>query len=184
MAKRPKDEAQDEARRMQALGQVRQFPDPVLKQPARDVESFDEDLDALAQRMIGLMHDAHGAGLAAPQLGLMRRLFVYVTPEGEELALVNPEIVEQSDERDTDGEGCLSLALLIDLGHEVPVERSLRIRLRARDTAGNELERLLEGREARVVQHELDHLEGTLILDRTTAEARREAMRLLRGALT
>jgi peptide deformylase len=183
MARR--DEVLDDERRMRAQAQIRQFPDPVLKQPSRDVEAFDEDLAALVARMTGLMQDVHGAGLAAPQIGLLRRLFVYQLGEDSEpVALVNPEIVSSSEETEVDGEGCLSLALLIDQGHQVPVERHLRIHVRASDPAGEPVEFDAEGHEARVIQHELDHLDGTLILDRTPRESRQEAMRILRDALT
>jgi peptide deformylase len=179
-----REEERDEQRRVAAQAQIRQFPDPVLKQPARAVTAFDEDVEALASRMITLMHDAHGAGLAAPQIGLLRRVFVYVTPDGDELAVINPQLVDESDEVLADSEGCLSLALLIDAGVSVPVDRHVRVRLRGFDPAGEPFERDVEGHEARVIQHELDHLDGVLILDRTTIEARRDAMRLLRGALT
>jgi peptide deformylase len=179
-----KDEERDARRRAAAAAQIRQFPDPVLKQRAREIQSFDADLEALADRMVGLMHDAHGAGLAAPQIGLLRRIFVYQAPEAEEArALVNPEIVSSSDERDVDGEGCLSLDVLLRVGHHVPIERPLRITLHARDVAGNEVEIEAEGHEARILQHELDHLDGVLILDRAEGPARKEAMRVLRQAL-
>jgi peptide deformylase len=176
----------DEERRVRAQVQIRQFPDPVLKQRAHEVEAFDEDLAALVQRMFSLMDDAHGAGLAAPQIGLLRRLFVYQLggEDADPVALVNPEIIETSEETEVDGEGCLSLALLIESGHQVPVERHLRIRVRATDAAGEGMEFDAEGHEARVIQHEIDHLDGTLILDRTTKESRQEAMRILRDALT
>jgi peptide deformylase len=173
------------ARRRLALQQVRQFPDPVLKQRSREVEAFDDDLAALAARMIDLMTDAHGAGLAAPQIGLLRRMFVYEVSEDEgPVVVVNPEIVEVSEEVVVDGEGCLSLSLLIDERHDVPVERHASVKLRSFDVEGNEVVRDLEGHAARVVQHEIDHLDGTLILDRTTREARGDALRLLRRALT
>src|SRR5215210_6406439 len=88
------EEARDEEERRAAQAQIRQFPDPVLQQRAREVEAFDEDLEALAERMVRLMRQAHGAGLAAPQIGLLRRLFVYQVGEEEgPVTLVNPEIV-------------------------------------------------------------------------------------------
>jgi peptide deformylase len=173
----------DEERRRAAFAQIRQHPDPVLKQRAREVEHFDEDLEALAGRMMRLMQDAHGAGLAAPQIGLLRRIFVYQPdPDEPPLALVNPELVEVGAETAVEGEGCLSLELLLRAEVVVPVERALRVRLRARDVSGAEVEREAEGHEARVIQHELDHLDGVLMLDRTTPEGRREAMRTLRLA--
>jgi peptide deformylase len=172
------------ARRASARAQIRQYPDPVLKQAARPVEHFDEDLRALAERMIRLMHDASGAGLAAPQIGLLRRLFVFQPDlDAEPRALVNPEIVERSEETAVEGEGCLSLYLLIDEDLTVPVERALRITVRAQDLDGAELEFDAEGHEARIIQHEVDHLEGKLIVDvdrAADAEARRDAMRVLR----
>jgi peptide deformylase len=180
-----KREAESRERRRLALAQVRQFPDPVLKQRSRAVEAFDDDLSALAKRMLSLMDDAHGAGLAAPQIGLLRRMFVYHVSEDEgPVVVVNPEIVERSDETVVGGEGCLSISLLIDEHHDVPVERHERITLRAQDLDGTVVEREVEGHEARVIQHELDHLDGILILDRTTREARGDALRLLRRATT
>jgi peptide deformylase len=176
---------EDEEARRSAQAQIRQFPDPVLQQRARDVERFDDDLEALAERMIRLMRQAHGAGLAAPQIGLLRRLFVYQAGEdAEPAALVNPEIVEASDETAVEAEGCLSLDVLIRSDLAIPVERPVRVRVRARDVHGEPVERDVEGHEARVIQHELDHLDGTLILDRAAPEARREAMRALRLAKT
>lgn len=172
------------ARRASARAQIRQYPDPVLKQAARPVEHFDDDLKALADRMIRLMHDASGAGLAAPQIGLLRRLFVFQPDvDSEARALVNPEIVERSEETAVEGEGCLSLYLLIDEDLTVPVERALRITVRAQDLDGAVLEFDAEGHEARIIQHEADHLEGKLIVDTdraADAEARRDAMRVLR----
>ena len=177
------DERRDEERRQVAQSQIRQYPDPVLQLRAREIESFDADLAALASRMIRLMHDAHGAGLAAPQIGLLRRLFVYQSdPEGEPRALVNPEIVPVGDETIVEDEGCLSLELLIRESLSVPVERAARVAVSARDVAGNPLEFEAEGAEARVIQHELDHLDGTLILDRAAPEVRRAALRTLRLA--
>ena len=176
-----KREAESRERRRIALAQVRQFPDPVLKQRSREVEEFDDDLAALAKRMLSLMDDAHGAGLAAPQIGLLRRMFVYhVSEEDGPVVVVNPEIIDRSEETVVDGEGCLSISLLIDERHDVPVERNERIRLRAQDVDGNVLERDVEGHEARVIQHELDHLDGVLILDRTSRAERKEAMKRLR----
>jgi peptide deformylase len=175
----------EEALRLAALEEIRQFPDTVLRQRARTVDAFDDDLLALTDRMVELMHDAHGAGLAAPQIGLLRRVFVYhANDEVGSVAVINPEIVAASDEKEIGDEGCLSLAILLDQDYHVPVERSLRVTLRAQSVDGTVTERELEGYEARVVQHELDHLDGVLILDRATGEGRREAMRLLRGALT
>ena len=167
---------QAEARRRLALAQIRQYPDPVLRLEAQEIEDFDDDLAQLVERMKRLMQDARGVGLAANQVGILRRVFIFQAEEGEEpLALVNPAIVERSDEAEPDDEGCLSLQ-----GVVVPVERSVRIRLAARDEKGEPVELELEGLPARVAQHELDHLDGVLIVDRTTPEGRREALSVLR----
>ena len=165
-----------EARRQLALTQVRQYPDPVLRMQAREVESFDGDLASLVERMRHLLRDANGIGLAATQVGVLRRVFLFLPdPEQDAVALVNPRIVERSDERVSDDEGCLSLQRVL-----VPVERHASLTLEAHDVDGAPLRLELAGLDARVVQHELDHLDGVLILDRTTQEARREAMALLR----
>jgi peptide deformylase len=165
-----------EVRRRMALTQIRQWPDPVLKQRAQEVENFDEDLQRLVERMGRLMQDANGVGLAANQAGILRRVFVFRRGEEEEpVAAVNPRIAETGDERETDDEGCLSLQ-----GVLIPVERPATVVLEAQDVTGAPVRLELEGLDARVVQHELDHLDGVLILERTTPEARREAMATLR----
>jgi peptide deformylase len=175
---------EQEARRRLALAQIRQYPDPVLRMKAREVEAFDDDLVRLVQRMGRLMHDALGVGLAATQVGILRRLFVFQRQaededaEPETLAVVNPEIVTRSEETEVDDEGCLSLQ-----GVHVPVERSTGVTLEGVDEHGRPVRYELEDLSARVVQHELDHLDGTLILDRTTDEARREALGTLRPRL-
>ena len=171
-------DAEREARRQLALAQIRQYPDPVLRMKARPVEDFDDDLRRLVARMSDLMKEANGVGLAATQVGVLRRLFVFVPSEDEVAVLVNPEIVRHSDELETDDEGCLSLQ-----GVTVPVERALAVRIEGRDDRGREAAYDLEGTPARIAQHELDHLDGTLILDRTTPEGRREAMAALRPRL-
>jgi len=167
---------EQEARRRLALAQIRQYPDPVLRMQAREVESFDDDLEALVERMRSLMQDARGVGLAATQVGVLRRVLVFQRDEEEPpTALVNPAIVERSDEAETDDEGCLSLQ-----GVLVPVERSVRVTIEGRDERGRPARFELEELPSRVAQHELDHLDGKLILDRTTPEARREALGTLR----
>ncbi len=168
-------DGQAEARRRLALAQIRQFPDPALRLQAREVEEFDDDLARLVERMALLMRDAVGVGLAATQVGVLRRLFVFQVSEDEVAAVVNPRIVERGDELVTDDEGCLSLQ-----GVLVPVERARTVTLEGRDERGAEVRYELEDQGARVVQHELDHLDGVLIIDRTTDEARREAMAVLR----
>jgi peptide deformylase len=169
-------DAEAQARRRVALAQVRQYPDPVLRMKARDVESFDEDLERLVERLEHLLHDANGLGLAATQIGVLRRVFVFLPdPEREPVVLVNPRVAESSDERVTDDEGCLSLQ-----GVVIPVERHERLTVEGSNPQGEEVRLELEGLPARIAQHELDHLDGVLILDRTTAEARREALAILR----
>jgi peptide deformylase len=169
-------DAQAEARRRLALAQIRQYPDPVLRLEAQEVQDFDQDLRQLVERMTRLMQDARGVGLAANQVGVLRRVFVVQAADEEEpRALVNPSIAERSEEVDEDDEGCLSMQ-----GVAVSVERPVRIRLEASDEEGNPVTLELEGLPARVAQHELDHLDGVLILDRTSDEDRREALAVLR----
>jgi peptide deformylase len=171
-------DAQAEARRQLALAQIRQYPDPVLRLKAQDVQEFDDDLVQLVERMKRLMQDARGVGLAANQVGVLRRVFVIQEAEDEEpRAIVNPMIVDRSEETEADDEGCLSMQ-----GVVVGVERPVRVRIEARDEQGNAVELELEELPARVAQHELDHLDGVLILDRTTDEDRREALAVLRQA--
>jgi peptide deformylase len=167
-------DAEAEARRRLALAQIRQYPDPVLRMRANDIETFDEGLARLAERMTALMHDAHGVGLAATQVGVLRRLFVFNDGE-QDHALANPRIVESSSMVETDDEGCLSLGPI-----RVPVERSLEVTLEAQDLTGAPVRLELDCMAARVVQHELDHLDGVLIVQRTTDAARREALGRLR----
>jgi peptide deformylase len=166
-----------EARRRLALAQIRQYPDASLRMPARRVEQVDDDLRRLAERMKVLMHDANGIGLAAPQLGVLQRLFVFQADEDEVIALVNPEIVEAGEVTRVDDEGCLSIQ-----GVVVPVERPVRITIVGTDEHGNEVRRMLEEPYSRVAQHESDHLDGVLILDRTTRDQRKQAVRILREA--
>ena len=173
--KQEKLDPEREARRRVALAQIRQYGDPVLKMRANEVESFDGDLASLVERMKALMYEANGVGLAANQVGVLRRVLVMQPEEEGPIVLVNPVIRESSDELCTDDEGCLSLQ-----GVTVPVERRLRLTVDAVDENGNEVSFELEGLEARVLQHEVDHLDGVLILERTTDDARRGALALLR----
>jgi peptide deformylase len=168
-------DAEARARRQLALAQIRQFGDPVLRMRAHELTEFDDDLERLVVRMRQLMHDARGVGLAATQVGILRRVFVFQRGEDEVLAVVNPVLAERSGETETADEGCLSLQ-----GVTAPVERALRVTLEGKDEGGNELRLELEGHPARIVQHELDHLDGVLILDRTTDEARKQALAVLR----
>jgi peptide deformylase len=170
-------EAERLVRKEVALAQVRQYGDPVLRMRAADVEAFDDELARITGRMIELMHDADGVGLAATQIGILRRFFV-CTLDGEDHVLVNPVVKPVGDETEVDEEGCLSLGSI-----RVPVGRALRVEVEARDAAGEPVSLSLEGMGARVVQHELDHLDGVLLLDRTDAESRREALSQLRPRL-
>jgi peptide deformylase len=165
-----------EARRALALAQIRQYPDPALRMRAHAVEDFDEDLARLSERMTALMRDANGVGLAATQVGILRRVFVYQAGEDEEpLAVVNPQVEARGEETEIAAEGCLSIQ-----GVHVEIERPTSVVLTGRDVSGGDYRRELEGAAARVAQHELDHLDGVLMLDRTTDEARKEAMAVLR----
>jgi peptide deformylase len=166
------------ARRDAALRHVRKLGDPVLRATALPVERFDEALQTEIERMGVLMHDALGVGLAATQLGVLHRVLVYrAYPEDPLTALVNPEVTWMSDEQETAEEGCLSLPSV-----HVEVERSARVRVVAKDAGGDDLEIEAEGLEARIIQHEIDHLNGVLILDRISRQARKEAMRAMREA--
>jgi len=164
-----------EVRRRIALAQIRQYPDAALKMQARPVEEFDDELRNLVDRMKLLMVDANGIGLAATQVGVLRRVFVFQAAEDEVAAIVNPEIVERGAETEVADEGCLSIQ-----GVTVPVERSLEVTIAGKDENGADVRYELEGFAARCVQHETDHLDGLLMIDRTTPEARREALGILR----
>lgn len=170
--------AETEARRDAALRQIRQLGDPILRTPTLAVEVFDEALVEEIGRMVEIMRAADGVGLAAPQVGALRRLLV-ARPERDEnvVALCNPSVVWRSDEEEADTEGCLSIW---DVAVEVP--RALSIRVEAQDPEGSPLEIEAEGFAARVLQHEIDHLDGILILDRATPESRRAALRHLRDS--
>ncbi len=166
------------ARRDSALEHVHKFGDPVLRTRARAVERFDEVLQAEIDQMGRIMDDALGVGLAATQVGRLSRVLVYRVAEDAPLvALVNPEVEWASDETDVDQEGCLSLP-----GVLVDVERPARIRVRAQDQRGDFVLLQAGDLEARVIQHEIDHLDGVLILDRASREQRKQAMRALREA--
>ena len=166
------------ARRDAALRHVRKLGDPVLRASALPVDRFDDALKQEVQRMGELMHDALGVGLAATQLGILHRVLVYRTdPEDSITVLVNPELEWVSEELESAMEGCLSLP-----GVHVEVERPTRVRVTARDPAGGKLLIEADGLAARVIQHEVDHLDGVLILDRISRQARKEAMRAMREA--
>ena len=167
-----------EARRIAAMSLIRRLGDPVLKSSATPVDRFDESLRRQIGRMAGIMSDALGVGLAAPQLGISQRLLVYrVGPDAPVIVLANPELEWTSGDAEAGEEGCLSIPGVI-----VDVERPVHVRVRAIDEDGGT--RLVEasGLEARVIQHEMDHLDGVLILDRTTRDERKRALRELREA--
>jgi peptide deformylase len=164
------------ARRAAAMAEVRMWGDPVLRSVARPVDRFDAELREQANRMARLMDDALGAGLAANQVGMLSRLVVYRAGLDMPLrVLVNPEIEWTADEEEQFSEGCLSLP-----GVWVEVARPARVRVSACDENGSPLTVTAEGREASIVQHEIDHLDGVLVLDRLDADARRAAVRRLR----
>jgi peptide deformylase len=167
-----------EARRRAALSLVRQYPDPVLRLKANEVEELDDSVTGLVERMTMLMDEARGVGLAAPQVGILRRVLVYRTGEEEPpVALVNPRLVTASDELETSNEGCLSLGAASVV---VPVDRPVSVTVEAVSPTGEEIHVEAEGLEARVLQHELDHLDGILTIDRTAPEHRRAALAQLR----
>jgi peptide deformylase len=173
----PQLDPETAARRAAAMSFIRKWGDPVLKSRATPVDRFDDTLHQQVQRMAGIMKDAIGVGLAAPQLGISQRLLVYrIGSDAPLITLVNPELEWTSEgEREVFEEGCLSIP-----GVAIDVERPIHVRVRARDERGDE--RLVEasGLEARVIQHEMDHLDGVLMLDRAKREDRKEALRALR----
>jgi peptide deformylase len=167
------------ARRAAAMSFIRRYGDPVLKSSATPVAVFDDALRQQVQRMGGLMNDALGVGLAAPQIGISQRLLVYrVGNDAPLVALVNPEIEWHSKkDQEIAEEGCLSIP-----GVAVDVERPVHVRVRAQDEFGEPRVVEASGLEARVIQHELDHLNGVLILDRTSRDQRKDAIRAMREA--
>jgi peptide deformylase len=172
-------DAETRARRDRALAHVRKFGDPVLRTRAREVDRFDEQLVDEVEQMGRLMNDAIGVGLAATQVGILHRVLVYrVHPQAPVAALVNPELEWAGREAETLEEGCLSLP-----GVHVQVERPVYVRVRARNEHGEPVLIEASGLEARVIQHEMDHLDGVLVLDRISRSERKEAMRALRAAL-
>jgi peptide deformylase len=169
-------EGEREFIRRQALAQIRQYPDVALRMRAREVTDFDEFLIQLVERLADLMHDAQGVGLAATQLGVLQRVFVFEPDDDEPLrAVVNPRLTIDDRETLVEEEGCLSL-------HEVrvPVERATKVVLEGKDPNGDDVRYELEGLAARVVQHENDHLDGVLTIDRTDPDSRKQALGALR----
>ena len=179
MARRSFEDPEREALRLAALEHIRQYGDPVLRTPSERIEVFDDALVAEAHEMARLMAAGRGVGLAAPQLGRLRRL-ITVAPydDGTVHAFVNPEIIEHSEETEMGPEGCLSIGEI-----NVDVPRYVWIKMRAQDLNGTEFEATIEDFAARVVQHEIDHLDGVLIIDRASPEDRRAALAELRESL-
>ncbi len=161
--------------------EIRTFGDPVLKSRAAPVKDFDDSLKQLAEDMLRIMYEAEGAGLAANQIGRLKRIFVAAhEDEGElrEFIVVNPVIEERSEAQEKDVEGCLSIP-----GIGVEVERPVAVTLKGQDLSGAPMRVEAEGRLARIFQHEMDHLDGILMLDRTDRESRKSAMREMRERL-
>ncbi|QBI21546.1 peptide deformylase [Egibacter rhizosphaerae] len=153
---------------------IRIFGDPVLRSRAAEVTDFDAALARLAEDMLETMRAAEGAGLAANQVGVLKRLFTWEESD-EHGALVNPEVVETSEETQDGDEGCLSFPGLF-----YPTERPFRARVRGRDVHGDEMEYTVEELRARIFLHELDHLNGILFIDHLARHDRKEAMRRIR----
>ncbi len=154
--------------------EIRTFGDPVLKSRATPIKDFDESLEHLAEEMMRVMREAEGVGLAANQIGRLKRIFVAVH-EDEQYAIVNPVIEESSETTERDIEGCLSIPET-----RVEVERPTTVTVSGQDLSGEPLHVEAEGLLARIFQHEIDHLDGVLILDRTDRESRKNAMREMR----
>lgn len=166
--------------RPEVFDQIRQYGDPVLRTPTLEITRFDRDLRDEVERMAAIMDAAGGVGLAAPQLGLLSRVAVMRIDgddEGRVSALCNPRIVWRSDEEEDGVEGCLSIG---EASIAVNVMRALAVRVEAQDVTGKPVTVEREGYAARVMQHEIDHLDGILMLDRTTPGDRRDALRALR----
>ena len=164
------------ARRSAAMSFIRKWGDPVLKSRATPVDRFDDTLRQQVQRMAGIMKDAIGVGLSAPQLGISQRLVVYrIGSDAPLITLINPEFEWMSDDQEIFEEGCLSIP-----GVAIDVERPVHVRVRAQDETGEERVVEASGLEARVIQHEIDHLDGVLMLDRAKRQDRKEALRALR----
>jgi peptide deformylase len=171
--------AEDRERREAALARIRKMGDPVLRTRALDVSQFDARLRAEVDWMRGVMDDAMGVGLAATQVGTLARVLVYrVEHESPTVALANPRIDWHGEETETLEEGCLSIP-----GIRVDVERFVHLRVVGCDEHGAALTIEASGLEARVLQHEIDHLDGILMLDHASKPQRREAMRAWRDRL-
>jgi peptide deformylase len=176
MARRSDTKKNDIGRRG-VLEQLRVLGDPTLKQQTREVTAFDVRLRALADLMFEVMEDEGGVGLAAPQVGVSSRMMVWKDPDDEDrpYAYVNPYVVSCSEQTSTEEEGCLSVP-----GVVMEVTRADEVTVKGQDIEGNSFEVCLAGYQARVVQHEIDHLDGVLILDRTSRDERRRVLKELR----
>ncbi len=159
-----------------ALLTIRIFGDPVLRQEAREVVDFDDRLARLAADMHETMVDAAGVGLAAPQVGVLKRLFTWGVDEETGGSVLNPRLVDTSEEVEESDEGCLSFPGLF-----YPVERPLRVEVEHQDLHGEEHRVQLEGFLARVWLHEMDHLNGILFIDHLARHDRRAAMKQMRA---
>jgi peptide deformylase len=157
--------------------EIKKFGDPVLKTKAARVTEFDESLERLTKDMLATMRENEGVGLAANQVGRLRRVLVAAI-EDDEYVLINPVIEARSEEQETGAEGCLSIP-----GIQVEVERPTALTVSAQTEKGEDLRLEAEGLLARIIQHEVDHLDGVLILDRTDRDARKAAMREWRERL-
>jgi len=156
---------------------IRTFGDPVLKTPAAPVETFDDALANLAEEMLNTMREREGVGLAANQVGRLKRVLVAGT-EDEEYVIVNPLLEDVAETTEKELEGCLSIP-----GIQVEVERPTGLTISGQDASGVALRIEASGLLARIFQHEMDHLDGVLILDRTDGESRKAAMREMRERL-
>jgi peptide deformylase len=154
--------------------QLRFWGDPVLTQPASEIAEIDGRLANLVEKMIDTMYDAEGLGLAAPQVGVGKRLFIYELDEGPLHTVINPTVVESRGEWEFE-EGCLSIP-----GLYFPIVRPKEIHVKGWDLEGNEVSIEADELEARCLQHELDHLDGVLLLERLDADQRKAALRELR----
>lgn len=160
------------------MSEIAQYGEAVLRSPASPVTEFTPELESLSQRMTEIVERVQGLGLAAPQLRVPKQLIVVRLNSGALQALINPGLCNLSEAADTRFESCLSLPQLLTL----PVERALEATVKAQDIHGQDIELKLQARAARVVQHEWDHLQGILILDRVSKEERRQALKALRAA--
>jgi peptide deformylase len=156
-----------------AVLNILKFGNPVLTETAKKIEKIDESLKNLIDNMTETMYAAPGVGLAAVQVGILKQMFVYDIGDGPEV-VINPEIVKTEGETIEEEEGCLSVPEV-----RVPVKRFEKIELTGLDKNGKKIRVKAEGLLARAFQHEIDHLNGKLILDRTSKDERRKALHKL-----